>query len=83
MKIYIVSEIETTDNPNIRYSLDIFPLHYASTYDNVIQFLRRALEDSNSGLEDDTVIDVAISKIDEYFYHEQCIERKPLREYLK
>ena len=71
MKIYVVS----------CYDVDIF---YGSSYNQVLNFLEQVRVDERSGVNDDTIIDVWLDYIDEYFSeNSKHLGRKPLIEFLK
>jgi hypothetical protein len=82
--MYIVSAIEC--NCWSFYEdceVDVCELHYASSYANCINFIKRALADENSGVERDTVIRICECQLDEYFGEFKTQEEKPASEYLE
>lgn len=80
MKIYIVSIVNTFDI----YHIDILPVHYTSSFDSVINFLKRAIEDVNSGIFEHTEIDVSVDYIDHYFHSgAKSVDRKTAKRFLE
>lgn len=75
--MYIVSAIEYPDTFH-----DIIELHYASSYANCINFIKQALADENSGVENDTIITIHECDLDKYFSEIKLHDEKPASEYL-
>jgi len=80
MKIYNIEDLEYDDDdqPNIIYSI-----HFASSIEKCINFLKRALEDQNSGIEETSIIQITEEELDEYFGEINRIGRKTVSEWIK
>ena len=78
MKIYIVSKIEC----NAPYPIEV---HYCTNYEKAIEFLRLAVADVNSGIDENTLIDIATDVLDVHFSKTKTksLERKLAKEFLE
>ena len=65
MKIYIVS-LRNNTGPNFG-DVAIEHLHCASTKENAVGFIKKALEDKYSGIEENWLIDISCEVVDQYF----------------
>ena len=57
-------------------------LQVCSNKNQAILFINRALIDNNSGIENDTLLDIRIELIDGYFSHKETIDTKLAPEWL-
>lgn len=73
MKVYIVETVEDLGSPGY----DINLVNISSTFENAILFLKKAIEDSNSGIEIDDEIQITEETVDEYFGGMRFIDRLP------
>ena len=74
MNIYIISIVD---------DLDYYEIHYCTSWEKVIDFLRRAIEDEKSGIDENTIVDISVDILDEYFSNEsKSIDRKCVKEFL-
>ena len=79
MKIYIVKSVR-----NLDFYPDYIELHYCTSYEKAIEFLRFAIKDATSGVDEDTIIDISVGILDEYFSPEaKSVERKTVKEFLE
>jgi len=79
MILYVVSIVDGKE-----YFLTYTEVHYASSYANAIKFLEIAIKDDFSGIDEDTIIDIATDVVD-YYFDKRCksAERKTAREFLE
>lgn len=77
-KIYTVYVVDFPDT--FRDSCEV---HWASSRKKCIEFIKRALTDKNSGIQDDTVIFIAKVTLDGYFSQIETEEEKRAIEYVE
>jgi len=77
-KIFVVSE-------RVRLNFGCFEfnsIHHASSWQGVLDFLQKAVDDPNSGIEHDSIIDVVEETVDAYFEGMTWLARKAAHEYI-
>ena len=71
-----------SDLPPKRHYVDLEVLSVCSSKDKATRFIKKALDDNNSGIENNTVLDIWIEEIDGYFSTTEIIDTKPALEWL-
>lgn len=72
MKIYDIEDSEFDDN-----------VHFASSFEKCIEFLKLAIDDKNSGINEKSIIRITKVEVDAYFGEVEYIGRKKASEWLK
>lgn len=78
MKVYIVETVEDLGSPGY----DINLVNISSTFENAILFLKKAIEDSNSGIEINDEIQITEETLDEYFGDVKVVDRLPVQAWI-
>jgi hypothetical protein len=60
---------------------DIYEIHYTSSREKCIEFIKQALEDAKSGIEDTTILRITKAEIDKYFGGYEIIDEKRAIDY--
>ena len=78
MKVYVVETVEDLGSPGY----DINLVNISSTFENAILFLKKVVEDSNSGIEIDDEIQITEETVDEYFGGVKVVDRLPVQAWM-
>lgn len=78
MKVYVVETVKDLGSPGY----DINLVNISSTFENAIFFLKKAIEDLNSGIEIDDEIQITEETVDEYFDGMRSIDRLPVEAWI-
>lgn len=78
MKVYIVETVEDLGSPGYDFNL----VNISSSFENAILFLKKAVEDYNSGIEIDDEIQITEETVDEYFDGMKLIDRLPVEAWI-
>jgi hypothetical protein len=65
MEIYIIA-LRTNTGPNA-CDVELDYIHCASTKENAIRFIKKAIEDKYSGIKENALIDITCEIVDQYF----------------
>lgn len=77
MKVYTVESVECDD-----YNRDFQLLNIASSLEKAINFIERCLDDPNSGVGNDTLIQITEETVDGYFENTQIINRISAKDWM-
>ncbi len=75
VKVWVVVA-RSIESVGVKEFVDLDTLGIFSGKDKAIQFIRRALRDDNSGVDNTTIIDVWIESVDGYFATTEIIDTK-------
>lgn len=78
MKVYIVETVKDFGSPGY----DINLVNISSAFENAILFLKKAVEDSNSGIEINDEIQITEETVDEYFGNVKVVDRLPVQAWI-
>lgn len=78
MKVYIVETVKDFGTPGYDFGL----VNIASSFENAILFLKKAVEDSNSGIEINDEIQITEETLDEYFGDVKVVDRLPVQAWI-
>lgn len=79
MKLYLVEFFENFEYPIV----DITLMNISSSFENVICFLKKAIEDTNSGIKLESEIQISTDVLDSYFGTVSTIGRMTVQEWFE
>ena len=80
-KVYLVETVEVGFGNNPSYH-DFNLVNISYSYEKAIEFIKTALADDNSGIEDDDMIQITTELIDEYFGASKFVGRHSAKEWI-